>query len=73
MVKSGNIMFNNVRKWSIMVMMTPRRLESYVSCVSCHLHQLVNLRHCLGVLDSGGGLGPVQVLNVLDPLVNNLT
>ena len=39
----------------------------------CHLHQLVNLRHGLGVLDGGGGLGPVQVLNVLDPLVNNLT
>ena len=40
--------------------------------VRCHLHQLIYLRHGLGVLDGGGGLGPVQVLNVLDPLVNNL-
>ena len=37
------------------------------------LHELVNLRHGLGVLDGGGGLRSVQVLDVLDPLVNNLT
>ena len=37
-----------------------------------HLHQLVDVRHWLGVLDGGGRLVSVKLLYVRDPLFNHL-
>ena len=46
------------------------RLQCLLQVLGPLLHQVVDVGHGLAVVDGGGGLGPVQVTDVPDPLVH---
>ena len=49
----------------------PSRGKESVQLLGPLRHQQVDVRHLLGVLDGGGRLGPVQVVNVFDPFLDD--